>query len=69
MVVIGKSVFFQAKMVLFGKKCCFWAKLLCSEKSGSNRTKAAVFEQKLLCSGKVVLIRHKWLYLDKDVVF
>ena len=63
-------------MVLFRKNGCFWAQLLYSGKSCSNRAKVVVFGERLFYSGKVVVFGQnfvlfglKLLYLGIEDVF
>ena len=64
MVVIGQSVLFWAKVVVFGKNVCIRAKWF-------NSGKLFVFVQNRLFSGKAVVfwqsscVRAKWFYSVK----
>ena len=69
-------VVFGQKWLYLGKTDKISAKLLCSDKSGSIRSKVVLFGQKWLYCGQscctranVVVIGQKWLYSGKDVLF
>ena len=51
---------------MFLESGCIRSNWLYSDNSGCIRTKAGVFGQKWLFSGKVVVFGIKWLYLGKS---
>ena len=72
MVVFRLSCCFRAKVFVFGQRGSTLEKWLYSGnfffkgKSGCLRAKVVVFEQKMLYSGKVVVIGKKWLFFGQS---